>query len=450
MAFTDSTFSFITGPAGCGKTYLVQQAATRGSGIQLAASTGIAAVNLGGATTINSLLAYFDTKSLQEAFTIGRLTTRLGRLWQAGIRRIVLDEVSMVDAEQITYLTRAIEEVNGRGYVLDSRWRGEHDTPPSMGLTLVGDFCQLSPVKAAYAFESPEWEKYMANVTTLTEIKRQGDRDFVEALRAARRGDGARAVEYFAPLLQEQTDDTFNGPTIFAKNDAVDRYNQIRFDRISAPVAALPSERWGKQRSEWGNPEKPPYTWGIPLRLPLKVGALVMILANEWAEGPPPKQAIYVNGDLGDVVEIDETNRCVSVQLQRTGEVVDVYPITRQVTQPLDTAKRKEMLEQGLVRYDSVMKCWVGKTITDDGKFEVVGEITYTPIRLAWATSTHKSQGLSLDRVQINIRDPFFKTPAMLYVALSRARTPQGLRIVGSPAAFVERCKTDPRLAAWL
>jgi ATP-dependent exoDNAse (exonuclease V) alpha subunit len=62
----------------------------------------------------------------------------------------------------------------------------------------------------------------------------------------------------------------------------------------------------------------------------------------------------------------------------------------------------------------------------------------------------HKSQGLSLDKVQVNIRDAFFRAPGMLYVALSRARTAAGLRLVGSPQAIIERCVTDPRLKEWL
>jgi ATP-dependent exoDNAse (exonuclease V) alpha subunit len=72
------------------------------------------------------------------------------------------------------------------------------------------------------------------------------------------------------------------------------------------------------------------------------------------------------------------------------------------------------------------------------------------PLRVAYASTVHKSQGLSLDRVQVSIRDAFFKTPGMLYVALSRARTADGLRLIGSEAALVERCTCDPRLQEYL
>lgn len=431
-------FTYLAGAAGSGKTFLIKAWMEEEKGILLCASTGIAAVNLGGCATINATLGYFDTKSLQDAFVDGRLTARLGRLWKSGVRRLVLDEVSMTEADQITYLVRAIEEVNGRGYVLDKQ---SEDTPADMGLTLVGDMLQLGPVKAAYAFESPEWGKFAEHTHTLTEIKRQADPDFIEALRHARSGHGAKALEYFAQFLHEHTDDQFDGPTILAKNEAVDRYNHIRFDRISTPTLLYPSARWGKQRSEWGNPEKPAHTWGIPERLPMKVGALVMILTNVWGEGSPTqRRAIYVNGDLGEVTETpDPKEKYIRVRLQRTGQEVSVDYVHRDVLIPCDSARRKELRDQGKAQL-----------IGEGGKWEITGGIDYLPVRLAYACTTFKSQGLSLDKVQVSLRDPFFKTSGMTYVALSRARSPQGLRIVGSAATLVDRCVCDPKLKPYL
>jgi hypothetical protein len=80
----------------------------------------------------------------------------------------------------------------------------------------------------------------------------------------------------------------------------------------------------------------------------------------------------------------------------------------------------------------------------------VEGQCEFYPVRLAYASTVHKSQGLSLDRCQIDIRDHFFGQPAMLYVALSRCRTLEGLRIVGQLERFVTQCKTDPRVSRWL
>jgi hypothetical protein len=125
--------------------------------------------------------------------------------------------------------------------------------------------------------------------------------------------------------------------------------------------------------------------------------------------------------------------------LQRTGEVQAVGYVRREVLIPLDSARRAELRAKG-----------EQDRISEDGKWEIAGWISYMPLRVAYASTIHKSQGLSLDRVQVNIRDAFFKTGGMLYVGLSRARTAEGLRLVGSAAAFVERCATDPRVKEYL
>jgi ATP-dependent exoDNAse (exonuclease V) alpha subunit len=127
------------------------------------------------------------------------------------------------------------------------------------------------------------------------------------------------------------------------------------------------------------------------------------------------------------------------VRLQRTGEVVEVTYVRREVQIPIDSARRKELRDAGKAH-----------CITENGKFEITGWIEYLPLKVAYGSTVHKSQGLSLDAVQVNIRDNFFKSPGMLYVALSRCRTSEGLRLVGSEAALVERCAADPRLKAFL
>lgn len=430
------TFTHLAGAAGSGKTFLFRQWAEREKGITLTASTGIAAINLGGGTgtTINALLGYFDTKNLEDAFVEGRLTHRLGKLWRSGVRRIGIDEASMVSGDQLTFLVRAIQEVNGKGYVLEAQ--EEEDEPCDLGLTLIGDFCQLGPIKAPYAFESPEWEQFAPNVKILTEIHRQADPDFIAALRAARQGHGQHAADYFASRVFPLMEDHFQGSTIFAKNESVSRLNQLRMDKLEGRRVEFQSARWGKQRSEWGDPMKPSHTWGIPETLRLKIGALVMILANFKDEDQDGGESfLYVNGDLGELVDV--IGSVAQVRLQRTRQVVSVAPVSRDVLVPADAARRKELRISGNA---SRIK----------EKSEVVGQIVFMPLRLAYATTVHKSQGLTLDSVQINIRDPFFRSPAMLYVALSRARTAGGLRIVGDVKTLADRCRTDPKLKGWL
>ena len=148
---------------------------------------------------------------------------------------------------------------------------------------------------------------------------------------------------------------------------------------------------------------------------------------------------LYVNGDLGEVVGGSETERWAEIRLQRTGEVVRVEYVRREVLQPCDAARRRELRDQGKA-----------EAISENGKFEITGWVSYLPLRVAYASTVHKSQGLSLDRVQVNLRDAFFRSPGLTYVALSRARTAEGLRLVGSEAALLERCVCDPRIRPWL
>ena len=79
-----------------------------------------------------------------------------------------------------------------------------------------------------------------------------------------------------------------------------------------------------------------------------------------------------------------------------------------------------------------------------------VGGVKFYPLRAAYATTVHKSQGLTIDRAQIDIRDPFFGAPGMAYVALSRVRALEGLTIIGDPKDAAARIKIEPKVARWL
>lgn len=439
--------SFLYGGAGCGKTYLSRQIVAYEQGVLLCASTGIAAVNLGEGTTINSALGYYDTASLVDKYTSGFLTAQLGKLWKAGVRRIILDEVSMLADEQLTCITRALDELSGRRYtanvMLADEIAAEQEIegvateadgarPWPIKLTLVGDFLQLPPVKAKYAFESPEWARYDAHKLELTQIRRQADKDFITALRAARRGDPGPVVDYFRPRLVQGVDQKFQGVTVFARNEEVDRYNALRMDSIPGTPVSFPKTQWGEPRSDWKQ---------IPDALTLKVGALVMVLANAkdtMHEGPRHEAPLlYANGDLGEVVALD--NGVARVKLQRTGGEQIILPITRNHEKPLEPGRRAELKAQNKLHL-----------ITDNGRFEIVGQVTYVPLRVAFGSTVHKCQGLTMDRVQVNTRDGFFKTPGLLYVALSRARTAEGLRLIGSPDGLKARVTIDPKVKRWV
>lgn len=386
-------FSFLSGAAGTGKTFQVRAEAEADPATVLAATTGIAAINLGG-TTINSLLRYFDTEELELNAQYQKIHGRLSFLLDGGIRRIVLDEVSMLEARQLSVFVREIERVNA-------------SSSPSarMRLTLVGDFAQLPPVEGQFAFEAPEWGRFRASTAILTEPRRQTEEKFLRALHAVRRGDREECYRFFNSRLQKALDPAFSGTTLVSTNREADTINARRLESLSTPAIFFQSARSGEQLPEWKH---------IPERLLLKKGALVMVLANRRTERSG--RLLYVNGDLGTLQGISV------VRLQRTGEEVSVEEVTREKLEPGVKEKRRAL-----------------------------GSVTYMPLRAAYASTVHKSQGLSLDAVQVDLRNSFFtRCPGMLYVALSRCRTPEGLRLVGTAPQLLAACRVNPALKEWL
>ena len=414
--------SFITGSAGTGKTFSIKARCEEDPSYGLlCATTGIASVNLG-TVTLNSTLQYFDTDSLADKYLSGRLEMILREI-ASEYRNLVIDEVSMMAAEQLDIITKAADRIN------------DYDvkTQKKLGIIVTGDFLQLPPVKARWAFEAECWPRYAANTTKLTKYYRQTDATFLDGLKAARAGDGKAAVEYFQAckgiVWTGSLMKNFDGTTIVPKNDQVEKFNDLALRELRTSEITVRSERLGKPRKEWDY---------IPETLRVKENAYVMILAND-------RSFSYANGDCGHIrgfgvatvfdKRVGEYEaECFQIELARNGEIVNVPAITRynEVKEPTKAER-----EQYHPRYDSDRKRWI------------LGSITYFPLRLAYAATVHKTQGLSLDRVQLDPRDFFMSQPGMAYVALSRVRTPQGLRIVGTPELLARRIKIDPAVSEW-
>lgn len=425
---------YITGAAGTGKTTLIKKEAEEKdelgrSKVLLCATTGIAGVNLG-AQTINSLLRYFDTASMADR--LGKITHILRSL-ATRTKAIALDEVSMMDSKQLDYLVKALEMANA-SLPLDRR----------LGLTLLGDFCQLPPIKAKYAFEADCWELFEENTVKLEKIWRQTDVEFLSAINHARAGRGTECADILDGLgvqFSQSLDNKFVGTTIIPKNDEVDAFNSCRLVDIPGKGFGLKSEYWGDESSEWRK--------HIPDILKLKIGAYVMILNND------SPAFTYANGDCGTVVDKGEDGT-IYIKLDRNGEVVGINPIVRNCQCSEKTATEKGLKSTKMVHvWCSPKECghedtcfknapWGEPSFNCNSGTYNVGGVRFYPLRLAWATTCHKSQGLSLDKVQIDCRNQFFGSPGIGYVALSRARTPQGLRIVGTQERFAERIKINP------
>ena len=433
---TDPPCRFITGIAGSGKTYSVKldidEDASKG---MLCATTGIAAVNLGSITLHSALGLTPDT--IEDDYQTGRLSRRLHDIGRRH-RNLIIDECSMLGGKElldIIYLA-----TKGANQYTDMK-----DRP--MGITLVGDFCQLPPINASWCFEADYWPNFESNMTKLTKNWRQGDGKFLDTLNLLRGGDGSSAARMLPSAGVEfarNADPNFDGTTIVGTNDEVDRYNNIHFVKLAGPRIEYVAYRTGKQRSEWLK--------NIPDKLSMKTNALVMVLSNDTAKDPLTKEPLFrwVNGDLGHIVEADAAS--VVVKLIRTGKDETIGYVERENTSrttpsfwtnvynddDIETAKRSGVPLSDGSYWDREKRVWV------------LGRIRYMPLRLAWATTVHKSQGLTLDRCQIDLRHAFVGKPAMAYVSASRCRTAQGLRFIGTPELLARRCSIDDKVKRWL
>lgn len=461
---------YLTGQAGTGKTYGVRQHIERDPKFGcLCATTGVAAVNLGaGVPTIHSLLGFGNTTAAMDAYNSGNMLRRIRQLADQGFLWIIVDEASMLHYKILDYVYLAMEDYNNT-----------YDGKQVLGLILTGDILQLPPVgdklvdengrevvskksgkpvsePTPWLFKADCWEEFAANTIKLTEIKRQNDPEFVAALNYAREGNGKMAVEKlkaagakFRMLLNPE----FDGTTILSTNAEVDRFNRSSLLKVQGEKFSVTSERWCAK-------QYPPAEWkNVPDVLELKVGALVMLLQNDTT-----REKRYVNGDLGHIVGVIRARSAVpleepedfsfvdksgdveaiEVELLRTGEKVFISKVTRptyQLTEPemdyIPPGPNKDKIRKDRVP-GMVRKVWI------------LGELEYFPLRLAYATTVHKSQGLTLDKVQIHPKDFFFGAPQMAYVALSRCRTADGLTIVGGEKLLEGKINTDPKLKEYL
>jgi ATP-dependent DNA helicase PIF1 len=421
----------LIGCAGTGKTYtLLARTNADGEYGLLTSTTGISAVNLG-AITVHSTLKYSDTLSLRDAYLSGRLARTLHEIGLR-YRRLIIEEYSMLHADQLDLIYRGVEEANRYA-----------DMREPLGILLCGDLAQLPPVKGAWCFDAACWHHFAEHTTRLEKVWRQDGGLFLDSLNLLRSGDGVRAADLLSSAgarWNTQLDNEFDGTTILPKNDMVNRYNSLALSRVRGRAFSVTSRRWGMQRREWGENARS-HEWGIPPRLELKVGALVMVLANA-------SDFSVVNGDLGHVTEPDVLGDGIIVKLVRTGQDTLIRPIIRAVEEsdrpdgwPTDAPRVED--EEGAV--------WCAQPhFRRRARRYVTGQVEYYPLRLAYATTVHKSQSLTLDKVQVDFRDRFFSMPSMMYVALSRCRTLEGLRLVGNRERFAAQCKIDERTLPWL
>ena len=369
---------FLTGQPGAGKTYTINQYIeflnNKGIYPAVTASTGIAATHIGG-VTIHS----WSGIGIEENMTDLQVEETALNWWiEKRIRFtkvLIIDEVSMLSAHVLALVDRVCKAVH-------------HNDKPFGGIQviLVGDFFQLPPVTknnkpVMFAFKSAVWEDLNLKICVLTEQHRQEDDKFLELLTAMRNGKLTLKHKKWLKFRMGIPNEG-NITRLFTHNIDVDLLNQKHLKILETPMHTY------KMR-EFGNP-KVCYTLKknclSPETLQLKEGALVMFTRNNMDEG-------YVNGTLGKVIEIDK-DEDIKVELN-TGHII--------------TPKRES---------------WCIKEAGVE-----IARIEQIPLRLAWAMTVHKSQGMSLDSAIIDLGKAFEFGQG--YVALSRVRSFKGLFLDG-------------------
>ena len=400
---------FITGRAGTGKSTLLQHFAwNTNKQIAICAPTGVAALNVEG-QTIHSLfrlpIGLIGDSDIEQNDNTRRILN--------AIETLVIDEISMVNADLMDAIDRSLRQARGR--------RGE----PFGGVQIVmfGDPYQLAPVpprgdelryvndhyRSFWFFDAKVWAgspdaegdglfavdtKAELHVRELVQIHRQSDDGFKAMLNAVRYG---RVTAEIAGVLNAQGARTPPEPepgehpmiTLATRNDIVNSIN-------ARHLAALPGKEQTARAEINGEFGRGEASLPAETELKLKVGAQVMFLRNDTSmSGEPPR---WVNGTIGTVTRILGE----SVRVEIEGEEVDVEPA---------------VWERFRYSYDPATK-----KLTRD----VVAEFTQFPLRLAWAVTIHKSQGKTYDRAVIDLGSGAF-APGQTYVALSRLTSLDGL-----------------------
>lgn len=379
---------FLTGEAGAGKTHVVNRYAAylREYGIPYAmtASTGIAATHLRGTTVHSWSGVGVHTDIDDEGFRkLAKNGPAIGRIRSAKV--LVIDEISMLDAAAFSLVERMCRHARGGGSL------------PFGGLqvVLVGDFFQLPPVskgdRARFAFESTAWEALSPVTCYLTEQHRQEDPELLDVLSAIRRAEVTDAHRALLGSRLLGTDDFPDEdlPRLFTHNRDVDRMNGEALSRLPGRAKIF------RMMTRGASGPLSALVRGClsPEALELKEGAAVMFTKNASDRG-------YVNGTLGIVTGFDEGTRCPIIRT-RDGDSILAEP------------------EEWAV---------------EEGE-EVVARVRQVPLRLAWAMTVHKSQGVSLDAAVMDLSRVFEYGQG--YVALSRVRRLSGLVLLGlSDRAF--------------
>ncbi|WP_297442297.1 DEAD/DEAH box helicase [Sulfurimonas sp.] len=387
---------FLTGGAGVGKTTITRKIIkayeSEAKKVAKLASTGMAATLIGGQT----LHSFFD---LGIASNVEELERNLKFEIKKKIKKVILsmdlvviDEISMVSDTLFEMIELRLNQAGFTGVLL-----------------VVGDFLQLPPVVRGYgevkfAFESPAWKRFDFEKIELTHIYRTDDKRFIELLNAVRFGVINEEVhnhlnEYIKALPQDLSQFTF----LFGKNVSAARHNTMQLEFIDEELVLKEAQVIKHLKSTQDKEiERFMDDARIDKTLALKVGAPVLFTRNSWN---------YFNGERGVIINIDAGY----VYVQKSDAKVI----------KLETVAQSKSV-------------WKEKTLK--GKKEMLEEDIFSvyqyPIKLAFAITIHKSQGMSIEDLIIDTNEIF--APSQFYVALSRASNPSRLTLIAPKRQWYE------------
>lgn len=396
-AFASKRNLFITGAAGTGKTYRLNQyieEASKDGTVLMCAPTGIAALNLGGDTAhklFHIPVPAYESPSFAKGKKGALTESMLKPLVQSDV--IVIDEISMFKNSDFSFAIKVLRKAE--------RLKGS-----KIRVIVSGDYSQLPPVVkkadekimkkfgfdiSGYAFTTQEWKSLNFKVVEMTDVKRQSDIEFVTELNKVRVGDFS-TYDYFNQFVNESPDYE-NAICICGTNAEAERINNSYLDELPGIERAFRAVKTGYVPAGCADEV-----------LVLKAGSRVIFTSNDNVKGR------YKNGSFGIVKEFGDGFIKVAVQDGDREHWIDVRPQTVKMHQY------------------SVAKGALQK--------KEIGSVTQYPLRIGKAITIHKSQGQTFNNVIIS---PTIFAAGQLYVALSRVRSPQGLALLGEigPSDFM-------------
>ncbi len=375
---------FVTGRAGTGKSTLLNYLSWNTSKqLVISAPTGVAALNVGG-QTIHSLfrlpIGVIADHDIEQSAELKKLLNTIDTL--------VIDEVSMVNADLLDAIDRSLRQARQR----------KNEAFGGVQVVLFGDPYQLAPVpgegdeRAYFAdrydsmwfFDAKVWDDTDLTIYELSTIHRQHEDEFKRMLNAVRHGYVTAEIAGRLNEVGARPAPTDGAITLATTNGTVTRINATELARLPGRVLTARAEING----EFGGRAYP-----ADEALELKVGARVMFLRNDVGG----ESQRWVNGSVGTVLKIDST-----VWVEIDGERHEVKPA---------------VWEKFKYNYSPLTKSL---------RKDVVAEFTQFPLRLAWAVTIHKSQGKTYDRAIVDLGQRSF-APGQTYVALSRISELEGL-----------------------